>query len=199
MTRLLVVLIIIAFIGCQSDSTESKQKVEDTPLSEFEVYLNSLDTIPLPFEYRSTDELPDMSVNYDTILYSRYKSSPGSKPYGILFRTPSYSIVIDCFRGTRSCLPNIISYDSTGNRIDSIPEITQRFGIYFDNQINDEFIRIDKNRKITLLDEGPLLIEHDGNERPIDLEPNIDTIVYDVLWNGKFDRNNRESNFIPVD
>lgn len=176
-----------------SSHNDNAQRIE---LSDFDIYLNSLDTIPLPFEYWSEDELPDLSVNYNKSLYPKFKSSQGIKPYGILFRTHKYSIIIECIEGVKSCFPNIICLDSTGFVTDSLSFVLELWGIYDKDLYSDFYISINEEGKIAFIDKKPSLIMVDSAGKEIGKQLYADTLVYDITGSGRLERNDGESDNI---
>ncbi len=100
----------------------SSKNVEITETTNFNEYLKSLNQIPLPFKYASSDgnEFPNISSNYDKKGFSKYKHSWTSKPLGILYKNKNYVSIIDLAIGDYSYVPFLTSYDLKGNKIDSL-------------------------------------------------------------------------------
>jgi hypothetical protein len=165
MTNLLcVVSVLLVLNSCQSSiknnpsaELESNQveKISSTSKIEFNQYLKSLDTIPLPFEICMESDIPALSKNFDKELYKKYRLSETSYPLGILFRSKKNVVVLDLREDNSKSsmdenIPILISFDAYGNLIDSLTlykksdaDITY-YGI--------EWVTVFANRKIVVCD-----------------------------------------------
>lgn len=160
-------LLIIAFLilaschtSTNNNSTSEAEQTKNHTInsmvkSDFEKYLESLDTIPLPFVIYMDCDIPDLSKNYNKELYKKYQVSETSYPLGILFRSATNVVTLDLKEvnynsSNNKNIPILVSFDTNGNLIDSLTLYKKSdahvtyFGI--------EWVTIFANRQIEVLD-----------------------------------------------
>ena len=60
-----------------------------------EIYLTTLEQIPLPFKYNPLGKLPELSKNYDKKAFEKYSYFGTSKPLGVLFNDSKTVTIVD--------------------------------------------------------------------------------------------------------
>lgn len=176
-TRITLMLGSLIFLaGCQY--LENK--------SDFERYVDSLGEVGLPMEYNTFENVISVSKGYHKELYRTFKHSYANSPIGIVFRTNHTTVIADGVAADLCFCPAYISYDSLGNKIDSlIPyEVSvQDYGLY-----GIEYVTFSDEGKITVIDTLKKWDKHpNGSEIiPESIVMTTDTTVYQVQEDGTF-------------
>lgn len=116
----------------------------------FEIYLTTLEQIPLPFKYNPLGKLPELSKNYDKKAFEKYSYFGTSKPLGVLFNDSKTVTIVDCSIGDNGLVPFLTTYDKKGNKIDSLAPFQKSGGDigYF----AIEYLTITKDKNVVVLD-----------------------------------------------
>ena len=102
----------------KKDSVSKEEKPEHVS-SDFELYISTLDKIPIPLMTNPLGKLPEISKNFDQKGFEKYKHTWTSHPLGIYYRNDMTVGIIDCSIGDWGLVPFLTTYDLNGNKIDS--------------------------------------------------------------------------------
>lgn len=116
MRQILFLIVAACILGCTAQS-DKQQKIQQEIFNEF---IESLDKIPLPLSYSSIGTLPQLSSDFDSLGYMKFKHDWAYKPFGILYSTAQYTVIVDLGIGDNCLVPFLMSYDDYGQKIDSI-------------------------------------------------------------------------------
>ena len=155
MRKIILSIVSITFLcGCniKTEKVSVKSEVENIKQldSDFDKYISTLDTIPLPLKHNPLGQFPDLSRNFSKSGFEKYKHVWASQPLGIYYRDTMTIGIIDCSMGDWGLVPFLTTYDMNGNKIDSTS-----FYVKSGQDLGYEAIEhltINKNRTITVLD-----------------------------------------------
>ena len=133
MRKIAIILSVFAIIASSCGQGNKKQQsgenidtlandVNMVPsVSDFENYILTLDSIPLPLECHILyGELPNISKNYDKQGFQRYNYGGWTyQPLGIFYKDDKTIGIIDYSIGDFGPAPFLTTYDFKGNKIDS--------------------------------------------------------------------------------
>lgn len=119
-------------INIEIDSTVKSEAdtvvVEETNLTEtlaiknedFKNYVNSLNTIPFPIQYKDDVEnkFPEYSKDFDKKLFKKFKANNTEYPVGIYKITKNYIAILE-IDNTMLTIPVLNTYDENGKKISS--------------------------------------------------------------------------------
>ncbi|BDX37843.1 hypothetical protein CYCD_11980 [Tenuifilaceae bacterium CYCD] len=180
MKQTLLILLLISLISCNSNKNS-----ESVRQNEFEKYIESLDQIPLPLNHNMKIELPELSENYDTSGFLRFKHVWTSKPLGLLYKNDKSIVTIELSIGDIGLVPFLVSYDLNGNKIDSLgPYKKSGWDMGYEAF---EYLTINKDRTIIVTDTVKRWkINEDETDIIEDsLTITMDTVLYQITIEGE--------------
>jgi len=189
---IILALTLTTLLSCSNtiekkDSASNEEKIEQSK-SDFEIYLSSLDQIPLPLKTNPLGQLPKISKKYDINGFQKFKHIWTSQPLGIYYRDHKIIGIIDCSIGDCGLVPFLTTYDFKGNKIDSASFYKKSGqGIGYEAI---EYLKFEKNKTIIVLD---TVKQWDLNEDETDIversmKMTTGKVVYRILDNGQIER-----------
>lgn len=151
----------------------------------FNHYLSSLEKVDLPLEYSTYSGLEFNKIEFDTIGFEKYKHVWTISPVGILYESEESITTLEYSIGDYGLAPFLVSYDTKGNKIDSLgPYEKSGVDLGYDGK---EYVKILAERRIIVIDS---IKKWDINPQGTDiisesLKVTSDTIVYIVESDGK--------------
>lgn len=157
-------------------------------LSAFELYVSTLEQIPLPLNHNPLGQLPELSNNYDKNGFANYKHVWTSQPLGIYFNDGETIGIIDCSIGDWGLVPFLTIYDKQGNKIDSTSFYKKSGGDMGYQAI--EYLTLEANRHIIVLDTVKRwnLNEDESDIIENSMQQTIGRTEYQVLTNGMIEK-----------
>lgn len=173
MKQILIIFLAMTILSC----TDQKKGFSD--------YINSLDDLELPLHFDlNTTISPDVSKNYDSILFQTYKHVWTTAPYGIVFKNRNIVGVIEYSIADNGFAPILITLDYQGHKIDSL-NILGNTGFGEQSHTLESAI-FTTDLKIVVTDTTKSWqIDTDYNQIPGTTELKVSTTTYQVLDNGK--------------
>ncbi|NLR95153.1 hypothetical protein HGP29_28420 [Flammeovirga sp. SR4] len=180
---LVLVLLIISFSCARKDEPFSR-------------YVKSLDKLKLPLSYDIHTEI-DPSKNYDSTLHIKYKCLWTYKPSGIIYETNKFIGIIEYSISDVGTVPVIVTYDLTGNKIDSL-FILKNSGFGETGQTLESSIL--KSDYTILITDSTKKWEIDQDYNIIDSTVSIDVsnFMYKINSNGEIYKSVNQSNSLKT-
>ena len=147
-----------------------------------------MDNISIPLNHSLTKDFPNISKNYDSIGFKKYKHIWTYKPLGKLFKTDSIVVLVDLSIGDDGFVPFITTFDLFGVKLDSLgPYEKSGSDMGYDAV---EYLSITKDRSIIVTDTVKTwkLNEDESDIIEDSLTVTSDTTIYWISNNGKIVR-----------
>ena len=138
MKKLVLLLVLIISFNAESGPND------------FNNYISSLDTIPLPYKFDSYCKLSMITKEYDTTAFELYSDPNTVYPLGLLYQYDDGFIVLECVISDNGPVPWFVNYDIDG-KIKETTNFFDKSGNYFEYAIY-EYITISEDLYIEVLD-----------------------------------------------
>ncbi|MDI3320372.1 hypothetical protein [Pinibacter soli] len=156
----LLLFTVLAITSCDENSgskkkskhnNQNKDTAKSTIQPDFDKYLASLSTIPLPFKNSTIAGcIKSYSKNYDKAGFIKFKHAWTTQPIGVLYRTDKYVVTMETSVGEDGQVPYINSYDKKGNKIDSLaPYKKTGFDMGYESV---EYLMVGADKMISVID-----------------------------------------------
>jgi hypothetical protein len=154
--------------------------------NDFEKYLGQLNSISTPTSFGSmTYPNKDTSDDYDAGLFEKFKSYSAFMVYGKMYEDEKTAGIIYTVIGDYN-VPILMTYDKSGNKIDSLNLFENSSGFNFDSE-TFEFVTIYPDRRIQVIDSTKTWTMEDNGEDRIEgtEKVTVDTITYLIRTDGQ--------------